>query len=109
MIKTFMLLTLGFTGLMLGPNLATTASAETTYCCRDRWLIHNLRISTHPCPGFEAPGKCQQHYCLNADTDKAWRQKSGVYNCDGEGYNYQISEEDYKEYVKRGQVVLVPQ
>lgn len=108
MIRTLVLLTLGLIGAVLSPNLVSDASAQTGYCCRDPWLVFSLRISSVPCPGNEAPGKCVQHYCLNADIDKAWRQKAGVFNCDAEGYNYQISEEAYKDYVQRGQVLATP-
>ena len=108
MIRASLLLTLGFTAAILAPDLSSEASAQAGYCCRDPWLVFNLRISSVPCPGNEAPGKCVQHYCLNADIDRAWRQRSGVFNCDAEGYNYQISEEASKDYEQRGRILTTP-
>jgi hypothetical protein len=109
MIKVLSLLAFGISGIILSPNLVSDASAQTGYCCRDPWLVFDIRVSRTPCPGNEAPGRCKQYYCLNADIDRAWKQRSGVFNCDAAGYNYEISKDAYDVYAARGQVVRAPQ
>jgi hypothetical protein len=110
MINAFFLLTLGFTGIILAPNLVTNASAQTGYCCRDPWLVFDIKVSRTPCPGNEAPGRCKQYYCLNHDIGKGWKQRSGVFNCDASGYNYEISKEAYDDLAQQGRIMRsVPQ